>query len=145
MVSLWWQLQIEWQPYRKWTQQLSDVVNHQDMKIFRATAPLIYYWIIERHNCDKVYRQFGLIQLVPPPSHRWRRMDERASQSTVEYISRNQSYVDAWEGREKAVIGGVAAEKSDNQLAVDGLHRMVEWALRKVDDYDQGFHWILSR
>ena len=67
-------------------------------------------------------------------------MDERASQSTVEYISRNQSYVDAWEGREKAVIGGVAAEKSDNQLAVDGLHRMVEWALRKVDDYDQGFH-----
>ncbi|KAJ8630309.1 hypothetical protein MRB53_023632 [Persea americana] len=58
-------------------------------------------------------------------------MDKRASQSIVDYISRNQSYVDAWEGREKAVIGGVAVEKSDDQLAVDGLHRMVEWALRK--------------
>ncbi|KAJ8639892.1 hypothetical protein MRB53_016586 [Persea americana] len=102
--------QFEDQPYLKWAELLHDIVDREDRSIFRSTAPLIYYWIIERHNTDRVYRQFGLIQHVPPPLHQWQRFDERASTTVVDYRIRSQKYLEAWEARKSTVITRSPAE-----------------------------------
>ncbi|KAJ8637847.1 hypothetical protein MRB53_012114 [Persea americana] len=87
--------------------------------------------------CTRVYRQFGLIQPVPPPFHRRERLDERASTSTVDYSLRNQIFVDAWDRRETAVIGGMAAEISNSELEENGSNGSTQWALKKVDRFLQ--------
>ena len=80
----------------------------RDRQLFRTTAPLIYYWIIEWHNVDRVYKQFGLRQPAPPPFHRWERLNEKSSKHSVDYAERLKKYVDAWELRGDIImIGGV--------------------------------------
>ena len=65
-------------------------------------------------------------------------MDKRASKSTVDYSSRNQIFVDAWEGQDTTVIGGLAEEINDYHREVDGSNRRIEWAVKKVSNDDQG-------
>ncbi|XXG77462.1 hypothetical protein AAC387_Pa08g1607 [Persea americana] len=97
----------EWQPYRHLILQLKHFVETRDRQQFHTTAPLIYYWIIEQHNVDRVYKQFGLRQPVPPPFHRWERLNEKSLKHNVDYAERCKIYVDAWELRgDIIVIGG---------------------------------------
>ncbi|RWR83471.1 serine/threonine-protein phosphatase 7 long form [Cinnamomum micranthum f. kanehirae] len=112
---------FEWQPYRQWSLQL-----------------------------EQVYKQFGLRQPVPPPFHRWERLNEKASKDSVDYTEICKKFVDAWDVRgDMAMIaeandGGQchdenylswyhqASVKSCNPLKAVPRYR-VEKALTKVD------------
>ncbi|KAJ8649151.1 hypothetical protein MRB53_002174 [Persea americana] len=108
--------EFQWQPYRHLILQLEHFVETWDRQLFRATAPLIYYWIIEQDNVDRVYKQFGLGQPVPPTSHRWERLNEKSSEHNVDYAERCKKYVDAWELRGDIIVVGGA----DDQMHCHG-------------------------
>ncbi|XXG83257.1 hypothetical protein AAC387_Pa10g1055 [Persea americana] len=65
-------------------------------------------------------------------------MDERASKSDVDYSSRNKIFVDAWEGQDTVVKGGVAVESDNDHRKVDGANRRIKWAFKKVNSDDHG-------
>ena len=52
----------------------------------------------------------------------------------MDYSLRNQIFVDAWDRRETAVIGGMAAEISNSELEENGSNGSTQWALKKVND-----------
>ena len=57
---------VEWEPYRLLLPRLPSRV-HLDEDVWRARMPLIHFWIVEHHYPDRVMRQFGLAQAIPPP------------------------------------------------------------------------------
>ncbi|XXG76823.1 hypothetical protein AAC387_Pa08g1101 [Persea americana] len=58
---------FDWQPYDRYSDELVDCVNEGDRSLFRSAVTMVNYMVIERHNVDRVLKQFGLKQHVPPP------------------------------------------------------------------------------
>ena len=58
-------LQFIWLPYRDY-ENITDYIDDSDVPLFRSNTVLISYWIVERHNPERVMKQFGLEQIVPP-------------------------------------------------------------------------------
>ena len=56
---------VDWQPYDDLLEQMPFVV-HQDSDWWFARVPLMHFWIVEFHYPDRVMRQFGLRQAIPP-------------------------------------------------------------------------------
>ena len=57
-------VQIVWEPYTHMLGSL-PVYCTIGQHIWRAEVPLIYFWIMEGHHPERVFRQFGMKQLVP--------------------------------------------------------------------------------
>jgi hypothetical protein len=57
---------ITWQPYEVFRPLLAPMCIDEEPITFRP-QPLYFFWIIEMYNPDRVMRQFGLLQTVPPP------------------------------------------------------------------------------
>ncbi|KAL0003622.1 hypothetical protein SO802_011183 [Lithocarpus litseifolius] len=56
--------QIVWEPYTHTLGSLPASCT-AGQHIWRAEVPLIYFWIVEGHHPKRVFRQFGMKQLVP--------------------------------------------------------------------------------
>ena len=56
-------MQIVWEPY---THTLGSLPAYctAGQHIWRAKVPLIYFWIVEGHHPERVFRQFGMKQPV---------------------------------------------------------------------------------
>ena len=52
-------------PYEDVIDKLAEVVPKGERHLFTSSTALIFYWIIERHNSERVMKQFGLRQLLP--------------------------------------------------------------------------------
>jgi hypothetical protein len=61
---------VTWEPYRG---MLAEVPNALPLRVYEesgvwlARVPLVHFWIIEHHYPDRVMRQFGFSQVIPPP------------------------------------------------------------------------------
>ena len=57
-------MRIVWEPY---THTLGSLPTYctTGQHIWRAEVPLIYFWIVERHHPERVFRQFEMKQPVP--------------------------------------------------------------------------------
>lgn len=60
-------------------------------------------------------------------------MDERASNITMDYSTRNQVFLNAWEGRHFAACGGNAAEMNNSECEVDHPKQRIESTPKKVN------------
>jgi hypothetical protein len=57
--------QIEWRPYEKYRTRLPPICEFErDSALIRSK--LIYMWIVEHYRPQRVMRQFGLYQKIPP-------------------------------------------------------------------------------
>ncbi|XXG42244.1 hypothetical protein AAC387_Pa01g2565 [Persea americana] len=61
--------QFEWQPYLQFAEELIEHVSEADGCLFTACTEMIFYSIVELHNADRVMKQFGWRQILPPPLH----------------------------------------------------------------------------
>ena len=67
---------------------------------------MLFYLIVEPHNADRVMKQFGWRQILPPPLHPTPWRDEKSSNVTIDYRVKLQQQVQAWENRVSSVIDG---------------------------------------
>lgn len=56
---------VNWHPYDDYMEQMPAQVMNDRIWWF-ARVPLIHFWIIEFHYPDRVMRQFGRRQIIPP-------------------------------------------------------------------------------
>jgi Plant mobile domain len=56
---------VNWLPYEDKMDLLPPICG-ESRHLWRTTAPLIHFWIIEMYNPGRVARQFGLYQQIPP-------------------------------------------------------------------------------
>ena len=113
-------MQFEWQPYKKLGKTFLRSVPKADREIFTSSAPLIFYWLLERHNCDRVMKQFGLWKVVPPPFVLPFPRVERKQRLIVDYIKKNQMEIDMWEDRRRYITRGKKSSsvpQSDEYMA----------------------------
>ena len=55
-------MQVVWESYRDVLELLPPYCI-AGRHIWRATVPLIYFWIVEDHHPERVFRQFGMKQV----------------------------------------------------------------------------------
>ena len=58
---------VNWMPYRDY-QNSQPWVGIRDQALFACRVHVIHFWQIEIHLPERVFRQFGLYQAVPPPA-----------------------------------------------------------------------------
>ncbi|KAJ1686997.1 hypothetical protein LUZ63_018387 [Rhynchospora breviuscula] len=58
--------EVNWEPYESELHLLPNVCTDSEA-LWQTGCPLINFWIVEYHNPERVMRQFGKRQLVPPP------------------------------------------------------------------------------
>ncbi|XP_078180478.1 serine/threonine-protein phosphatase 7 long form homolog isoform X1 [Carex rostrata] len=58
---------VNWRPYRGY-QYLQPSVGIRDKAFFTCRVWCIHLWVVEIHLPERVFRQFGLFQAVPPPA-----------------------------------------------------------------------------
>lgn len=57
---------VTWLPYEDKMDLLPANCRPEDRLLWRTTAPLIHFWIVEMHNPSRVARQFDCYQDIPP-------------------------------------------------------------------------------
>ncbi|RWR85072.1 protein MAIN-LIKE 2 isoform X2 [Cinnamomum micranthum f. kanehirae] len=56
---------FNWLPYHDF-ENISDYIDDADVPLFRSNTTLICFWVVECHCPERVMKQFGLQQTVPP-------------------------------------------------------------------------------
>ena len=60
-----WLFQVVWQPYESELGHLPAFgVARRD--VWMARVPLVCFWLVEKHTPDRIVRQFGMVQEMPP-------------------------------------------------------------------------------
>lgn len=100
-------LQFLWQPYT----DLVDSIPEYCMigsAIWRATVPLICFDVVEWHFPDRVLRQFGMAQLVPPPCDTERRLHtiDRRGRAGMDWSLEHATHVHRWIARYEYIVAG---------------------------------------
>ena len=108
-------LQVNWLPYWDY-ENIQVYIDDADVPLFRSNTTLISFWIVERHCPEKVMKQFGLQQIVPP------HFQKPFPQNEMVLIGDNQRekirsiYSSVWNKRMDAITYG---EESDTSPHTD--------------------------
>ena len=97
---------VVWQPYAGLIELFHPRVQ-RDSRFFLARVPLIHFWEVEYHYPDRVMRQFGLYQSIPPSSPldwpatvRLHRIQHSAKNWAVEH----HIYIQEWANLESVLV-----------------------------------------
>jgi hypothetical protein len=78
-------------------------VVHRDIDVWMARVSLIHFWIISHRYLDRVMRQFGFFQYIPPTTFlSWHthltldNVDHTSKPSRTNWRIHWQIYVDEW-------------------------------------------------
>ena len=58
---------VNWCPYVDYVRNHIHARGHRDMPLWFCRVYCIHFWMVEYHMPDRVMRQLGLFQTVPPP------------------------------------------------------------------------------
>jgi Plant mobile domain len=93
---------VNWSPYYSVMTRLPSVV-HRDLDIWMARVPLIHFWVVPYYYPNRVKRQFGLSQTIPPPdplpwsTHRQLDSVEHTMKiAGMDWRIHWRSYIDEW-------------------------------------------------
>ncbi|XXG65656.1 hypothetical protein AAC387_Pa05g3298 [Persea americana] len=120
-------MQFEWQPYKKLGKPFFRLVPKADRELVTSSAPLIFYWLLERHNTGRLIKQFGLRQVVPPPFVLPFPRAERKQRVIVDYSQKNKAKIKMREDRCRYIL---RAKKSSSGLHAD--EDMVWYSLNTI-------------
>ncbi|KAL2940530.1 Serine/threonine-protein phosphatase 7 long form-like protein [Bienertia sinuspersici] len=98
---------MTWQPYSEnILQQLSEICR-SDRHIWRTSAPLICFDIVELYYPHRVLRQFGFEQTIPAPcdtNDKLHCFDGRGAEKNYQRL--HASYIDEWRRRKQIIVSG---------------------------------------
>ena len=68
--------EVVWEPYEYYLhpdRDLAPPIIRQDEHLWYARVPMVHFWMVEWHYPDRVMRQFGRWQRIPPlpPAQDW--------------------------------------------------------------------------
>lgn len=98
---------MTWQPYSEDVLQQLPKICRSDPHIWRTSAPLICFDIVEFYYPNRVLRQFGFEQTIPDScdtNDKLHHMDGRGGEKNYAHLHR--SYIDEWKRREDKIVSG---------------------------------------
>ncbi|RWR85134.1 serine/threonine-protein phosphatase 7 long form [Cinnamomum micranthum f. kanehirae] len=123
---------FDWQPYDRYDNELEACVNEVDRSLFRSIVTMINYMVVERHNVDRVLKQFGLKQHATPPFHPTKRMKFMAA---IGIRTCNGIYKRITRNRIGRPLERVHLDhESSTQHKVD---RFLDWQLKSFEKFEK--------
>ncbi|KAK7823317.1 serine/threonine-protein phosphatase 7 long form like protein [Quercus suber] len=110
--------QVVWEPYRDVLDSLPPYCT-AGRHIWRATVPLIYFWIVEDHHPERVFRQFGMKQAPPglvDTSVELHRISLQCKLET-DWVQQHAIYIDRWAHRGERVANAPTLDGDTTYLA----------------------------
>lgn len=93
---------VHWMPYVQYL-DLAPPRILNDSVVWLCRIPLILFWMVEYHYPDRVMRQFGLYQVVPPPApESWdlhnnlHKITHSASSWLIDWSERHEFHISLW-------------------------------------------------
>ena len=74
-----------WQPYAKMPKKMFLKILKADKGLFTSSTVILHYRIVERHNPERVTKQFGIKQAISPPFYLPFKRAERLETFEVDY------------------------------------------------------------
>ncbi|KAK9997051.1 hypothetical protein SO802_021737 [Lithocarpus litseifolius] len=103
--------QVVWQPYESELGHLPTFcVAGRD--VWTARVPLVCFWLVEKHTPDRVVRQFGMVQEIPPnvdTGDALHKIDLRGK-TGVNWRDRHRSHIQVWNTRAQLLCHGARLE-----------------------------------
>ena len=110
-------VQIVWEPY---THTLGSLPAYctAGQHIWRAEVPLIYFWIVEGHHLELVFRQFEMKQLVPLVVNTSIDLHKISLQGKWEkdWEAEHDVYIQQWANQEHEVCAAPFQDNDDTYL-----------------------------
>ncbi|XP_031272585.1 serine/threonine-protein phosphatase 7 long form homolog [Pistacia vera] len=99
-------IQMMWQPYTYELLVSPADVCVRDQHVWRTTAPLICFDIVEWHRPDRVLRQFGLQQGIPVQCDSEVKIHaiDRRGRHYYNWKAYHQQYIKLWAVGEKSIV-----------------------------------------
>jgi hypothetical protein len=120
---------MDWRPYSMFYSMLPARTS-RDSPFWLARRPLIFFWIVEFYYPDRVMRQFGLYQSVPPPAPEpWYLMERLRSNKHVS--GRGKCICLDWSRVHEAYI----------EAAPSFIHEVRPWDSNGMREY---MHWYYT-
>ncbi|CAN6245668.1 unnamed protein product [Urochloa humidicola] len=116
---------VIWQPYDEMIPLLHPRVRNESA-LWLARIPLIHFWVVEDHYPDRVMRQFGLFQRVPPPVPRdWASSMKLHSfvHGRGDWAVKHAEYIKVWQ---ELSLVTVIEERPDDPITRDEYQRWFE-------------------
>ena len=112
--------EVKWTPYDVYRPLLPDICVDGEQLAY-VPVPLIFFWIVEMYNLDRVMRQFGLAQMIPPPFRDTNRdlhavMHARGGDWVERWHNYIYDWYDAWETATLAVHAPYNPGVHDNYM-----------------------------
>ncbi|KAJ3707989.1 hypothetical protein LUZ61_011694 [Rhynchospora tenuis] len=90
---------VNWMPYVGLRYSLPEIC-YESAQLWRTTAPLLHFWTVEMYNPERVSRQFGFYQTIPP----FLRCTDEALHGIKRgnsdgWLTKYATYVNAWGDR----------------------------------------------
>ncbi|XP_065621267.1 serine/threonine-protein phosphatase 7 long form homolog [Quercus suber] len=110
--------QVVWEPYRDVLDSLPPYCT-AGRHIWRATVPLIYFWIVEDHHPERVFRQFGMKQAPPGLVDTSVELHRISLQGKLEtdWVQQHAIYIDRWAHRGERVANAPTLDGDTTYLA----------------------------
>ncbi|KAJ4813326.1 hypothetical protein LUZ62_025892 [Rhynchospora pubera] len=92
---------VKWNPYENQMDLLPPICS-KNSDLWRTTAPLIHFWIVEMYNPGRVERQFNCYQVIPPPlCDTMDALHNLKNRSAKDWVKVHHVYLQKWENRRK--------------------------------------------
>ncbi|RWR85250.1 serine/threonine-protein phosphatase 7 long form [Cinnamomum micranthum f. kanehirae] len=131
---------FDWQPYDQYDDELAACVNEVDRFLFRSAVSMINYMVVERHNVDRVLKQFGLNQHVPPPFHPIVRVEKKLSKRAINYERKYAQPIEDWNNRAIFLDWQLESfEKLEKMADPSQMNRFVKSMQRKVEMFKKAW------
>ena len=102
-----WLFQVVWQPYEVELARLpAFCVAGRD--VWTARVPLVCFWLVEKHTPDRVVRQFGMVQEIPPNvdiDEALHAIDLRRKMA-VNWRDKHYGHIQVWNSRARSLCHG---------------------------------------
>ncbi|XXG85829.1 hypothetical protein AAC387_Pa11g0845 [Persea americana] len=89
--------EFDWQLYKRLGNQFLKRVPNTNGDLLTCSVPLIFFLMLEKHNIDRVMKQLGLRQVIPPSFVVALPRAERIEKVVTNYDILHSAEIELWE------------------------------------------------
>ncbi|KAJ1686186.1 hypothetical protein LUZ63_017576 [Rhynchospora breviuscula] len=115
---------VNWRPYKDIMHELPPICREEnEMALWFYEGPIIWFWVVESYTPQRVMRQFGMHQIIPPPllpcSDNLHAIKHKPL-SNIDWLKLHKPYLDLWASRAQHIMpidGPYDSNKAKQYLA----------------------------